>query len=205
MSAPTPTIASLKAADDEKTRSRMNWVTWLSLGATRTVEEAEAHCLREHAKILAEKKAQDETTLSTLKKPVPAISVCKLRGEWHKREIEFNTIKVQEQINKLIFWILAYDGKERIMENLTNAIKSATEKRDMKVKILSYHCDDTVKLNDEDESTSLTINWIVKNTSFLQQLAACFGPFFKVRHTLFFNQETETFVPTLILEFWPYP
>lgn len=199
----TPTIASLKAADDEKTRSRMNWASWLSLAATRTVEEAEAHCLREHAKILAEKKAQDEATVSTLKTPVAPIDICKLRVEWQKRQMELNAAKAQEHINKLIFWILGYDGKERIMENLTNAIKSATEKRDMKVKILSYHCDDTVCAKDDDESSALTINWIVKKTNFLQQLAACFGPFFKVRHTLFFNQETETFVPTLVLEFWP--
>jgi hypothetical protein len=199
----TPTIASLKAVDDEKTRGRMNWVTWLSLGATRTVEDAEAFCLREHAKILAEKKAQDETTLSTIKTPVAGLDICRLRHAWQLRQIELNTANAQDHINKLILWILAYDGKERIMENLTNAIKSAGRKCEMKVNILSYDSEDTIKLNDEDESTSLKIDWIIKKTNFLQQLAECFGPTFKVRRTLFFNQEAETFVPTLVLEFWP--
>ncbi len=203
MSAPTPTIASLKATDDEKTRSRMNWASWLSLAATRTVEDAEAYCLQKRAEVLAEKEAQDEEWLCLIKTPVAGLDVCKLRVEWQKRQTELTTATAQEHINKLILWILAHDGKQRIMQNLTNAIKSAKEKREMKVNILSYHCDDTVSLNDEDPSSSLNINWIVKKTNFLQQLAECFGPTFKVRHTLFFNQETETFVPTLILEFWP--
>ncbi len=204
MSAPTPTIASLKATDDKWIRDRTYWSSWLSLAATRTVEEAEAYCLREHALLLAEKKAQDSEWLGLIKTPVAGLDICRLRHAWQLRQIELTTAKAQQHINKLILWILAHDGKQRIMENLTNAIKNATHKREMKVNIVSFEHEDTVALNDEDPSSSLKIEWIVKKTNFLQQLAECFGPTFKVRRTLTFMDESMEHVAiTLSLEFWP--
>ena len=190
MSAPTPTIASLK----DTTRSRKNWISWLALGATHTVEDAEAYTLRKSAEM-------DARDLATVKTPIPGLDVCHLRAEWQKRQIELNTEKAQLHINKLLIWFLAYDGKERIMENLKNAIKSATHKRDMKVNIVSFDYKDTVALDEKDESTSLKIDWIIKKTNFLTQLQDCFGDNFKIRRTMALN-DADSIIITLVLEFW---
>jgi small subunit ribosomal protein S18 len=86
---------------------------------------------------------------------------------------------------------------------ITNAIKNATEKREMKVNILSYDCEDTVSLNDEE----LKINWLVKKTNFLTQLKNCFsGSYdtsFNVRRTTTPNEAADSIPVTLFLEFWP--
>jgi hypothetical protein len=186
-----PSITSLKANYD----NRKNWISWLSLGATRTVEDAEAFTLREKNKM-------DATDLAIVKTPIKDLDICHLRHAWQLRQIELNTVKAQQHINKLLIWFLAYDGKEYIMESLTNAIKNATNKRDMRVNIVSFDNEDTVALDDEDESTSLKIDWIVKKTNFLTQLKDCFGDMFKVRRTISVSDE-ERLIITLVLEFWP--
>lgn len=185
----TPSITSLK----DNASSRKNWISWLALGATHTVEDAEAYTLRKSAEM-------DETNLATVKTPIPGLDVCHLRTEWQKRQIELNTVIAQKHIDRLLIWLLAYDGKERIMENLKNAINTAMHKREMKVNIVSFDYKDTVALDDE---SYYEIDWIIMKTNFLQQLQDCFGDNFKIRRTSAFNKVTVSFTVTLTLEFWP--
>ena len=184
---------------NRRDRDRMNWNCIAALSSSRTVEHAEqiaAH-LNEQDRI----KELEELAAATT--PITGLVTHHLRTEWQKRQIELNTQKAQLHINKLLVWFLGYGAKARIMENLTNAIKTATHKREMKVNIVSFDSEDMVFSDEEDASTFLKIDWVVKKTNFLTQLKNCFGENFNIRRTVSTSNDEERLIITLVLEFWP--
>lgn len=192
---------------NRRNHDRMRWNCIAALTSSRTVEHAEeiANRLNEEDRI------KELEELAKVTAPPTPLERCEIRHElctaWQMRQREINTQKAQKHIDRLLVWFLGYGAKARIMENLKNNIKTATHKRELKAHIISYDSEDMVFSNEEDESTFLKIDWIVKKTNFLQQLKNCFcgsdDTSFTVRRTIAASADLDMLTVTLVLEFWP--
>ncbi len=178
----------------------------LNTATTETYEENfKWPTVEAHREVLAEEAEEAEReaaiALDTLKLPLEDIEVESLQWHWRVRQKNLNTKKAQKHINTLIRRILGYGGKEVIVENLRKATATASHKRDLKADALVYNINDTIR----EDNTTYHIDWLVKNTNILTQIAKAFNEehFMARRSPEYTNITTGDTHVHIIVEFWP--